>query len=61
MARSREEAIAILIKKALLKTKNYKVKALVGIKDVWKMLTAVLDTGTDRNRLEKNFLSGAWV
>lgn len=44
MARSKEQIVALMKRKALIKSNDYKIKALVDIKEVHKMETAVLET-----------------
>lgn len=53
MARNKEEAMALLKEKVILRTRNYKVKVSVGIKRVWKKLTAILETGPGTNLLRE--------
>lgn len=53
MPKCKEEAMALFKGEALVRAINYKIKASVSIKEVWKMLTAILSTGADPNLLKK--------
>lgn len=59
MVSCKKKAMALLKGKALLKTRNYRVKASVRIGRVWKTLTAVLDRDASSNKSKGYFLPRA--
>lgn len=61
MASCKEDAMDMLNREGLLRSKNYKVKISVGIKEVWKTLTAVLKIGAGPNILKGSCLLRAWA
>lgn len=56
----KEKTMYVLIEGDFLRARNYKIKASVGIAEVWKVMTTVLVTGGDPNRLKEGCFSRAW-
>lgn len=56
MDRWKEEAMKLLKREALLRARNFKFKASVGIIGVWNMFTAILNIGKGPNPLKEIYL-----